>query len=247
MYPGRETNRDRITSALGVAAIHAVLGYALIRGLGFDPIREVVPALKVFDVAPRIPPPPPIEEPPPAPASDAAEGAASPPNLKSVPSPVVAPIPKIRLEIVPPIVAAPVPGPGSAPSAGASDIAGPGTGAGGEGTGTGSGRAGDGAGGGGIAKRPRYLRGRLSNSDYPRKAGDDGVEGVVTVHFTVGADGRVSGCKVVDSSGNGELDSTTCTLIERRFRYEPARDGAGRPVADVTGWKQEWWIGPRKR
>jgi protein TonB len=43
------------------------------------------------------------------------------------------------------------------------------------------------------------------------------------------------------SSGHSELDSTTCRLIEQRFRYEPARDSEGRPVPQVVGWAQRWW------
>jgi protein TonB len=69
----------------------------------------------------------------------------------------------------------------------------------------------------------------------------------VQAHFEVGVDGRVSDCRVVRSSGNAELDATTCRLIERRFRYAPARDAQGRAVPDVAGWEEEWWIGKRRR
>lgn len=239
-------DRDRLTSVAGVAAVHAAIGYALIVGLGFEVMRAPAETLKLFDIAPEPPPPPPVEEIiPPKARTEASEGAAAPPGLKARPTPVVAPPPKVRLPVPSPVIVAPVAGPGIAPSAGASDIAGPGTGAGGEGEGTGSGGAGSGAGGGGPVTRPRYVSGRLVNSDYPRGARD--AEGSVTVEFTVETDGRVSECQVTESSGNADLDTTTCRLIERRFRYDPARDAEGRAVADVTGWRQDWWIGRRRR
>lgn len=249
--PGRveqDRNRDRIKSALGVAAIHALIGYALIAGFGVHLPREASDTLKLFDVSREPPPPPLIEKPIPAPqAAKDPEGAAAPPGLKAQPAPIVAPPPMIRLVVPPPVIAAPVAGVGAAPSAGASEIAGPGPGAGGEGTGTGSGRAGSGSGGGGVAVRARHRQGRIVNADYPRAAGDAGAQGAVTARFTVEPDGRVTGCTIVRSSGNPDLDATTCRLIEARFRYDPARDADGQPVADVMGWNQDWWIGSRKR
>lgn len=243
-----DTNRRRIQAAIGVAVVHALLGYALIHGLGFEiSLKASDDRLKLFDVALE-PPPPPIEEALPAePRAPDPEGAAAPPNLKATPTPVVVPPPVIRLPAPSPVVAAPVPGPGSDASAGASDKAGPGTGAGGEGTGTGSGRAGSGDGGGGAAIRARHLRGDIRNSDYPDAAGDAGVEGSVLVLIYVGADGGVDDCRVERSSGNAELDWATCRLVRRRFSYAPARDAQGRAVPDILGWNQDWWIGRRKR
>ena len=54
--------------------------------------------------------------------------------------------------------------------------------------------------------------------------------------------GRAGGCTVVRSSGHAALDATTCRLIEKRFRFEPARDAQGRPVQELRGWKQDWWL-----
>lgn len=242
--------RDRVRSVAGVAAIHAAVGYMLIAGTGMTRFVEPERRLKLFDVleAPP-PPPPPIPEPVPADVkSNVEEGAAAPPGLKARPSPVVVVPPKVRLPLPPPPMAvAPVAGVGAAPSAGASEIAGPGPGAGGVGNGTGSGRSGDGAGGGGAVARARLVGGRMVNKDYPDAAGDVGAEGTVVVRLNVGADGRASGCRVTSSSGNADLDATTCRLAEQRFRYAPARNARGEPVADVAGWSQDWWIGDRRR
>lgn len=232
----------------GVAAIHAAVGYLLIADAGGTRLVEPERPLKLFDIV-EPPPPPPIEEPVLAATEpEPEEGAAAPPGLKAQASPVVAPLPKVRLPVPPPpVVAATVGGLGAATSAGASEISGPGPGAGGIGSGTGSGRSGLGAGGGGAVTRARLVSGRMVNRDYPDAAGDAGAEGTVVVRFTVGTDGRASGCRVTRSSGNADLDATTCRLVEQRFRYTPARDASDRPVADVAGWSQDWWIGDRRR
>jgi len=240
------TTPERLRSATVAALIHVGLGYALLYGLDVSFTPAASDGLSVFDL-PQVPPPPPLDEPVPAPLrSQAPEAAAAPPGLKAEASPIAAPVPRIVLVVPPPVTVAALPAQGSAPTAGATVIAGPGPGAGGAGVGTGSGGAGDGNGGGGIVTRPRHLEGRFRGSDYPRGAGDAGAEGTVLAHYDVGVDGRVSNCRVVRSSGNAELDQTTCRLIERRFRYEPARDADGNAVPDVAGWEEVWWIGPRR-
>lgn len=244
---GHALTPDRVRSAFAVAAIHVGIGYALLAGLNVDFVRAAAETLRVFDL-PVTPPPPPVKEPVPAPApGKAPEGAAAPPNLRAQATPVVAPPPRLPVVTPTPVVAAVLAAEGSAPESGAADVAGPGTGAGGEGMGMGSGGEGDGTGDGGIVTRARHVEGRMKGSDYPRAAGEAGAEGTVQAHFEVGVDGRVSDCRVVRSSGNAELDATTCRLIERRFRYAPARDAQGRAVPDVAGWEEEWWIGKRRR
>jgi protein TonB len=137
-----------------------------------------------------------------------------------------------------PIVAAPIPAQGDERSSGASPLPGPGTGSGGQGVGTGSGRYGDGPGGGGMG--PRQIKGRIRNSDYPHSAVEAGANGMVSVRYTVAIDGRVTRCIVTGSSGNADLDSTTCRLIQQRFVFHPARDAYGRPVqADIVE-DHEW-------
>lgn len=161
-------------------------------------------------------------------------GAASPPNLRSQATPVVAPPPIVQPLQPPPIPVALNSGIGTAPVAGAADVRGPGSGSGGQGDGTGSGAEGDGDGDGGDVP-PRLLNGRLKNSDYPRAAADAGAEGTASVQYTVGANGRVSNCRVTRSSGNDELDRTTCRLIVERFRFAPSRDANGNAVdADIV-------------
>src|SRR3954466_11598708 len=160
--------KERVRAAAGTLLLEALLGYGLIIGLGVRPPAPVRDQLKQFGILPDPPPPPPKREPepPPKPVPEP-EGAASPPNLKAVPTEIVRPPPPpVRLPPPPPIAAAPVAGPGAASSAGAAQVAGPGTGAGGEGNGLGAGR-----GGGGGGDRPgrgprRGRRGkRIRNRD----------------------------------------------------------------------------------
>jgi protein TonB len=241
-----QANRDRIASAAAVAAFHALLGYALIAGLGIDVAGKASDTLKLFDISPEAPPLPAEPPPPPAAPAVAPEAAAAPPGFKAEASPIVAPPPQVRVEVPPPLAAAPTLGAGGDTSQGASNRPGSGTGAGGEGSGTGSGGSGSGSGPGGAVTRARQVEGALSGRDYPRAAKRARAAGTVLVRYTVNTDGRVTGCTITQSSGNADLDNVTCRLIERRFRYEPARDAQGRPVPDTLTGRHIWWTEPRR-
>jgi protein TonB len=250
--PGR---RERIGSAAAVAALHALLGYAFLTGLGYAPLPSLPDELKLFTPAEEPPPPPKAEPARPQPEKvrrkprpKDPEGAASPANLRNTPTEIVAPPPEIRLPVPPPVPAAPVAGTGSAPAAGAAPVPGPGTGAGGVGNGLGSGGSGNGngGGGGGLAAPARLISGRIDNDDYPPRALEARVTGTVYMRFVVQPDGRATDCAVTRSSGSAELDRTTCRLIERRLRYRPARDSSGRPIASTVRGEQEWEIGPER-
>src|SRR3546814_10131856 len=102
---------------------------------------------------------------------------AAPPNIEAEPVEIAAPPPIILPPVPLPIVAPPIAGSGDAPIAGAAETPGPGTGAGGEGAGRGGG--GEGEGGGGFTP-PRWLSGRLRDSDIPRGAGAAGLDRMST-------------------------------------------------------------------
>ncbi len=246
---GQTSPRQRARSIAAAVAIHVALGYALISGLGASVVEQASESLKTFTIQdPPAPPPPPPPPPPPevAPKPDAKEeGAAAPPSLKAKASPIKAPEPIIKVPIPEPVIdTSKLPDLGAASTTGNADIEGTGTGAGGIGNGSGSGGSGDGAGSGGYPPTPaRLVRGRITAKDYPRSAADRNVEGIVGANVYIGANGRVTRCVVKISSGNQALDDTTCRLIMQRFRYEPARGTDGRPVADIAGWEQRWWLG----
>jgi protein TonB len=230
---------ERAKALAGVALLHILLGYAFITGLRGDFAAAPAEAMKLFEVAPEPPPPPVVTVA--AARSHTPEGAASPPSRKARPAPVVAPPPRIRLPAPPvlPVADKPSPLTGSDRSAGAAPVDGPGSGAGGAGSGTGSGGSGTGLGSGG-ARRAERLSGRIANEDYPRAALRARAQGSVRVRYTVGADGRAGGCTVTRSTAGPDLDALTCRLVEQRFRYRPATDSSGRPIAEAVSKTYDW-------
>lgn len=118
------------------------------------------------------------------------------------------------------------------PKAPAGNPAGSGTGTG-TGTGTGSGSSsgsgngsgnGSGEGRGVPVKPPRLLR--EVAPVYPASARNSGATGVVTVRILVGADGSVEDVTVVGSSGNGAMDNSVVTAVNK-WRFSPAKDKYG--------------------
>jgi len=232
-------SKDRLLSGVAAITIQALIGYALLFGLGVRMPMPVQEALQIVDVTAAPPPRRHAEKPLHKPLAHPT-GRAAPPALKARPTDIVAP--KIAYVPPPPIVAAPVAGPGTQARAGAAPTPGPGTGAGGQGNGLGAGGDGDGNGGDPGEIGPRLLKGRIKDSDYPHAAGALGVGGTVSVRYHVEIDGRATGCTVTRSSGNAELDAVTCRLIEQRFRYAPARTGDGRPVRSTVIENHSWDI-----
>jgi protein TonB len=232
--------KERLRAGIPVLIIHACLFFALLRSLGLEIPLLPRSDLQLIDVPPSLPPPQRVR--PQHERSRRREGAASAPNLEARPTEVVAP-PVVVPQPVPPVPAAPVAGPGDKPSSGAAPVPGPGTGAGGAGNGTGSGGSGNGPGGGGDddgGMPPRHIRGTIRDGDYPRGAAAAGVGGTVSVIYSVETDGRATHCAITHSSGNAELDETTCRLIEERFRFEPSRDRSGRPIRSRIVQDHEW-------
>jgi protein TonB len=90
---------------------------------------------------------------------------------------------------------------------------------------------------------PRGNPGSWANSnDYPSRALREEREGVTRFRVTVGADGRVTGCSVTGSSGHPDLDEATCSLVSRRGRFNPAKDGEGQPATDSWSSAVRWQI-----
>jgi periplasmic protein TonB len=223
--------QDRLTSGAAVALIHALIGYALLMGLigRHAPLPEPEPRL--IDIANPPPPPRAIPPRPVKPATHAggrSHAREAPPRMIAAPPvvPLVTPAP-------------PVPKPADGVS-GTFDR--PGTATSGEGEGFGNGRGSGYGEGEGDGFPPHHVRGKLKYSDYPHNAMSAGIGGTVGVRYRVNVDGHVSDCVVTASSGNAELDATTCRLIEERFRFDPARDEKKRPVASQIVETHTWEI-----
>ena len=107
--------------------------------------------------------------------------------------------------------------------------AGSGAGQGGEGEGSGAGGAGNGR-GAGLVTPPHRIEGALTNADYRSVRPPEGAAGTVVVGFRVRTDGRADRCEVIRTSGFAVFDEATCRLIERRFRFRPARDESGQAI-----------------
>lgn len=240
-YTGQPSSRQRLIAGSGALLVALGVGFVLASGLDLGVIRIASEAISAIALpAPH----PPREQPIPSTASSEKQsGKASAANRYAKATQVVAPKPVIVPPTPPPVTAAPQPGAGSDSSAGATPIPGPGSGAGGRGDGTGAGGWGNGTGGGSKAI---WRSGTIRDRDYPKDASRAKVGGEVEVRFTIQPTGRVTGCRVTRSSGDTSLDATTCRLIEERFRFKPATNAAGEPIASQYGWRQSWWLENRR-
>ncbi len=199
-----------------VCLIVAGVGYAFVTGLAMDFAKKVNKNLNVFDVAPPPPPPPPEEPPPP------------PPEQNLPPPPVVSPPPIVQTNNPPPVIINTVPTPppvyiptptAPPPSPPAPVIA-P--------------RVSQAA---GLKGDP----GRFFGPDaYPPAAQRAGAQGRVVARLTVGVDGRVTGCTVSASSGNSDLDDTTCRIARSRVRFSPAKDDSGNAMTSSYTLPVRW-------
>jgi protein TonB len=244
MYRSDLNNRDKGGAMAAVIAIHVGLAFAFLHVSGTIDLTQPQRALQVFDLSEEQPPPPPppVQKQLQKQKPKAKEGAASPKNIKSEATPVVAAKPPIELPVPPKIAVSETPREGAAPTQGASDVRGPGTGAGGVGTGTGSGGSGSGSGGGGeggYVEAPRLLTPVLRGRDFPRGLLDMWPRGAqVFMRFRIDASGRIIQCFVDRGTGIPAIDSELCRLTQFRFRYRPAFNRYGQAVAGWAGYRQ---------
>ncbi|MEO0461614.1 MAG: TonB family protein [Pseudomonadota bacterium] len=94
-----------------------------------------------------------------------------------------------------------------------------------------------------AAPRP-YLKDygviRPRPADYPPEAWVADEEGRTQIVLAVSAEGMVTGCDVVESSGSETLDNATCAIAMDRGKFEPAQDADGMPVASEFGFTHRW-------
>lgn len=222
---------DRAKALAGVVLVHVALGAVILTGLNIRNVQRAVESLKTFDVNEKPPPPPP---PPPREKAERAkerEGAA---GKKAEPSPIVVPKPRITLPARPPIAAAPIAGTGSATTSGAA-LAGTGTGAGGSGSGRGGGGTGDFTG-----YTPARMINKIPDREYRRISAGRIPFGSATIAFRVNPDGRMTGCRIVRSSGDPYVDSIVCDAATRYLRFRPAQDPDGRAVSQDVTYTPTW-------
>ena len=228
-YRGTADTPSKAKAIVAVVAVHAALGMAILTGLNVDVVERVVERLQTIDI--RLPLPPPEPPPPPAREQKKVELEEGALGKKADPSPIVAPKPRIPVQS--PLPAAPVAGSGSATTSGAA-TAGSGTGAGGSG-------AGRGGGGDTSGFTPARRISRIPDREYRQLSATGLQSGRVGVTIKVNVDGSVSNCRVARTSGDGAIDALMCRLTLSYIRFAPARDNAGRPVAQDVTFYPNWW------
>lgn len=235
--PAPPGSNRRLVAVVLSAAIHlAALAALLLWHFAPEPGARDAPMIVV-----ELPEDRPSNQPEPTPKPEAKPEAAPP----GAPAPAgpraeAAPLAMALPATLPTLPASVLPGTGTAVSSGAAD-AGSGTGAGGTGNGTGGG--GDGAGGGARDREgtdPVIVRGDFRQSDYPKELRATGPKGVTWAEVVVGVNGRVTSCRITKPSGIPQFDAKTCQILFQRFRYRPARDAAGRPVAAPDSFSVDW-------
>ena len=220
--------KDRWKAITAAVAVNAALGLMIVSGLNVRSVSEAVERLKTFNLQ-QPPPPPPVPPPPrpkPQPQMKKPQGA---PAKKAEPSPIVAP--PTPLPVRSPLPAAKVAGTGNASTSGAGT----------SGTGTGAGGSGYGPGGGGSGNyTPARKLTKIPNREYRRFAATGLPYGNVAIKIRVNPDGTASDCRVVRSSGNPSADALMCQLTQQYVRFSPARDPAGRAIAEDVTWVPNW-------
>jgi protein TonB len=222
------SRRDRVIAGSGALLVEALIGLLLFMGIQTHLSHGMDEPLKLIHLV-QVPPQPKVKVVPVHLAGRKPEGEASAPNRKSKATEIVAPAQPVAKS--PPVMAARRHALDLQPTAGAAAVIGPGTGSGGIGNGTGNG--GSGLGGGGRARDSELIKGSIEDSDIPRSARRRGFQGSVTARYVVTPDGRATQCGIIRSSGDADVDSMVCHLIEKRYRFTPALDAAGRPIASV--------------
>jgi periplasmic protein TonB len=211
-YADQKVSGNRITAFIVVAILHVILGYALVTGLAYDVVKKAVERVTTVDIKEEVK----KEEPPPPPKKvdlPPPPAVAPPPKMT-----ITAPVQTITTVSEPPPAPPPVlvPPPPAAPPPPRFTP---------------------------TRATPRGNPGSWANSnDYPSRALREEREGVTRFRVSVGPDGRITDCQVTGSSGHSDLDEATCSLVSRRGRFNPAKDGEGQPTSDTWSSAVRWQI-----
>ena len=207
-----------------VAALHVVLGYALVNGLGrkiVDVIKAPIETKIIDEVKP--PPPPPPENLPPPPKVALPPPSFVPPPEVQVATPQLAPTITVTREAPPPappvtIAPAPAPAPAAAPAPVAAPAAPP------------------------PAPKVQPVPARLDvNScekpEFPAAALRADATGTTKIRYTLDATGAVTKAEIEKSSGPSRehrlLDRTAMEALSK-CRGKPGTDDAGKPMGGTT-------------
>lgn len=82
----------------------------------------------------------------------------------------------------------------------------------------------------------------ITNDDYPPSVLNEHKQGVSFIGWTISPVGRISDCRILRSSGTPALDKAACDAIQKRGRYRPALDAAGKPVESYSTRQIRWQL-----
>ena len=82
-----------------------------------------------------------------------------------------------------------------------------------------------------LAQPPRPITGFIDQDDYPAAAIKADAQGRVEALLKISETGLVTSCTIRRSSGHRLLDETTCQLVLARYRFDPALNDQGQPIA----------------
>ena len=203
-----------------VAALHVVLGWALVNGLGRK-IVEVIKApieTKIIDEV-KPPPPPPPENLPPPPKLALPPPSFVPPPEVQVATPQIAPAITVTREAPPPAQVTIAPAPAPAPTPAPAPVA-----------------------AAPVAPRAQPVPARIDvtsceKPEYPAAALRADATGVTKIRFTLDATGSVTKAEIEKSSGPSRehrlLDRTALEALSK-CRGRPGTDEAGKPMGGTT-------------
>nr|WP_192895923.1 energy transducer TonB [Parerythrobacter lutipelagi] len=244
-YADQEMSGNKIIAIIIVALIHIGIGYVLITGLAYSAVQSVVERVTTVDIDE---PPPPEEEPPPPPEE----------VPETVPPPFVPP-PQINVRQDAPTQRSDTqirdntevqrqPTTKQCPDGSTVAVTaqcGPAVTRCPDGTTVRQGTA-------CPEPKPRIQPkpatpknnpgGWITNSDYRSSWIRRDYAGTVSFNLSVGSDGRVSGCSVTGGSAPQDLKDASCSLIQRRARFNAATDGEGRATTGSYSNTVRWQI-----
>ena len=218
-----QTRRPNPAALLGALGIPAAVGALMVVGLA---VKVVVapepPPLKSVTFRPTpLPPPPPPADPATATQTPRATATATIPRVDNPPVNLGTSDPAIALPGVGDLIG-PITGPvdfgipGPTPSASPFDP---------------------------VGASPRTNPGNwVTDTDYRPRWIRENLTGTARFTLAIDAGGKITGCTITRSTGHAALDGATCELVTKRARFDPARDGNGKPVAGSYSSAINWRI-----
>ena len=97
-----------------------------------------------------------------------------------------------------------------------------------------------------TAAEPINARTWATPNDYPTNALRKSQGGIVSFRLTIADDGKPILCEIIEATGYKEIDLSSCALLLRRSRFEPARDAAGNATFAVYNNSLTWWASGMK-